>query len=322
MRFALASALLLMVACGREAARTPRRWDTSQTVIKFPSAGVVAVATPRRWAQGIQSDYLREFLDEFDAAADSLERSGFLVAETFRDTIRIVYWPDSVTVVRPVSGQTDGYYLVAPGRAPRFLPGSLKARELMKVLRGWLAEPPPQAASVTPRDTTGPPFALLAPDSIPGLPAAVRTELNRRGCLIPQEYENPRPNNIVRGSFGAVGQVDWAARCWRDQRSSILVIWGGRAWCPETIRERSDPISSWMRTHGRGFYESALARADSTRIANIEVYGPDELAADSVGETPAAAWRGYDGIEDIFLEKGSNVWYCMRGRWVNLGGAD
>jgi hypothetical protein len=300
----------------------PRRWDTSQSVIKFPSAGVVAVATPSRWAQGIQSDYMREFLDEFDAAADSLERSGFLVAETFRDTIRIVNWPDSVTIVRPVAGQTDGYYLVAPRRAPRFVPGSLKARELMKVLRGWLADTPRVAVAPATLDTGGPPFALLSPDSIPGLPAAVRAELNRRDCLIPQEHENPRPNNIVRGSFGAVGQVDWAARCWRDQRSTILVVWGGRAWCPETMHERPDPLSSWMLTHGRGFYDAALVRADSTRIANIEVYGPDELAADSVGDTPAAAWRGYDGIEDIILEKGSVVWYCLRGRWVSLGGGD
>jgi hypothetical protein len=102
----------------------------------------------------------------------------------------------------------------------------------------------------------------------------------------------------------------------------ILVIWGGRAWCPETIQERTDPISSRMLTHGRGYYEFALARADSARIANIEVYAPDELAADSVGETPAAAWRGYDGIEDIALDKASGVWYCLRGRWVSLGGAD
>jgi len=184
-----------------------------------------------------------------------------------------------------------------------------------------VATPSPPAA-VTPAapDTSGPPFALLSPDSIPGLPDHVRTELNRRGCRIPQEYETPRPNNIIRGSFGAVGQIDWAARCWRDQRSTILVIWGGRAWCPEVIAEGRDSLPPHMLAGGRGEYAGALARADSARIAN-NVYSPDELAADSL-DSPEAAWRGYDGVEDILLEKASTVWYCLRGRWVGLGGAD
>jgi hypothetical protein len=177
-----------------------------------------------------------------------------------------------------------------------------------------------RAPAPAPAADSGPPFALLSPDSIPGLPDHVRAELKRRGCRIPQEAYSPRPNNIIRGSFGAVGQIDWAARCWHDQRSMVLVIWGGRAWCPELISEGRDSLPPHMLAGGRGWYAGALARADSARIAN-NVYSPDELAADSL-DSPVAAWRGYEGVEDILLEKASTVWYCLRGRWVGLGGAD
>lgn len=313
-----------MIACGREGARRPRRWDTSQTEFRIPKPVVVAVADARVWIQGIKGEVLQKFMDDFDVAADSLERMGYAVGVSFRDSLHVVVWPDSFDL-RPPRGGVTGYYLLAPGRQPRFVSRALAPRDLLKIVDSWSAELPRAADSprtaVQPPADSGPLFALLSPDSVSGLPAQVRAELNRRGCLLPQEAFHPRPNNIIRGSFGAVGQTDWAVRCWHAHRSTVLVIWGGRAWCPEVIREGSDSLPPRMLAGGRGWYDGALARADSARIANIEVYGPDELAADSLA-SPAAAWRGYDGVEDIILEKASTVYYCLRGRWVSLGGAD
>jgi len=164
---------------------------------------------------------------------------------------------------------------------------------------------------------SGSSFALLRPAQFPGLAPQVRAELDSLGCWIPQSPDTPRPNNAIRGSFAKVGQIDWAVRCWRDHRSAVLIIWGGDARCPSPLRDwYADPLG-----RGQEFYDRYLAVADSARIATIEMYGQEEGDSDTAW-TPLREWRGYDGVEDIVAEKASSVWYCVNGRWIQLGGAD
>ena len=83
----------------------------------------------------------------------------------------------------------------------------------------------------------------LPVSSFPELPAPVREELNRRGCVVPQTYEAHQPENVVRGSFERAGSQDWAVLCSAEGTVSLLVFFGDAldkptvlATAPETER--------------------------------------------------------------------------------------
>ncbi len=82
----------------------------------------------------------------------------------------------------------------------------------------------------------------LPVNSFPQLPAAVREELNRRGCLIPQTYEARGPENVVRASLEQKGSADWAVLCSVHGTVSLLVFFADDgepvvlASAPETER--------------------------------------------------------------------------------------
>src|SRR3989442_813307 len=46
----------------------------------------------------------------------------------------------------------------------------------------------------------------LKPSAFPSLPSAVRTELEYRGCTIPQPSGASQPRNVVSGSFISAGR--------------------------------------------------------------------------------------------------------------------
>lgn len=64
----------------------------------------------------------------------------------------------------------------------------------------------------------------LPVSSYPDLPQAIRTELETRGCLIPQTYEAHKPENVVRASLEKNGSADWAALCSVNGTASIMVF--------------------------------------------------------------------------------------------------
>src|SRR5512139_4157442 len=67
----------------------------------------------------------------------------------------------------------------------------------------------------------------LKPSEFTHIPAAVRLELEHRGCTVPQPYGAMGPANIVSGRFTTGKQMDWAALCSRERVSVILVFRGG-----------------------------------------------------------------------------------------------
>jgi hypothetical protein len=69
----------------------------------------------------------------------------------------------------------------------------------------------------------------LPVSSFPQLPAAVESELNRRGCLIPQTYEAHAPENVVEASLERSGSRDWAVLCSERGTVSLLVFLEGHA---------------------------------------------------------------------------------------------
>jgi len=64
----------------------------------------------------------------------------------------------------------------------------------------------------------------LGPSAFPELPRNIRRELERRGCTIPQVWEDRKPHNVIKGEFTRKGQTDWAVLCSLNRVSSILIF--------------------------------------------------------------------------------------------------
>jgi hypothetical protein len=67
----------------------------------------------------------------------------------------------------------------------------------------------------------------LKPSAFSNLPPVVRTELEHRGCTIPQPAGADHAKNVVTGSFIAAGESDWAVLCSHNMHSQILIFRSG-----------------------------------------------------------------------------------------------
>ena len=151
----------------------------------------------------------------------------------------------------------------------------------------------------------------LAPSAFPELPAPIRKDLARRGCTIPQPF-NATHVNVISGRFTSAKQTDWAVLCSIKRTSSILVF---RSGSPAAVAElASQPDLSALQVVSTGVvgYSRALgvANADFIRVHHQRYGGPKPPPLD------------HDGINDIFIEKGSVVLYWYRGRWLGLTGSN
>jgi hypothetical protein len=156
----------------------------------------------------------------------------------------------------------------------------------------------------------------LNPAQIPNLPPVIRGELDRRGCNIPQPSGARSVQNVLAGHFTSTGHVDWAVLCSRLGTSSILVFLAG---------DPARGVSEFGRAEDRGYLQAfgagttdigfsrqlTLASSEHIHHHYRDYGGPSFMKA-----------ADRDGIEDIFLEKASSVWYWHRGRWTSLPGAD
>jgi hypothetical protein len=147
----------------------------------------------------------------------------------------------------------------------------------------------------------------LKPSDFRELPAKISRELARRGCEVPQVSlegyappEPPKPHNVVSGEFASRGQKDWAVLCSRRGRTAIHILWGGPTRCASVIGSGPDDASRY------------LSMADAKYIRDHYAYygGP---------KPPPLL---HQGINDGIAEKASQVWYCYRGKWRVLQGAD
>jgi hypothetical protein len=137
------------------------------------------------------------------------------------------------------------------------------------------------------------------------VPAAVRHELARRGCTIPEATFDRGGRNVIRGNFFGTG-TDWAVLCSRDGASSILVFQG--AVVRSDMFRRID--TDFLQGNGRG--EQVFSRAITTLSPKLiqESERQDELKG------PVAT---HDGISDAFQGKMSDAWYWYRGKWIAVG---
>jgi hypothetical protein len=152
----------------------------------------------------------------------------------------------------------------------------------------------------------------IAPDSFPELPPAVKRDLNARGCTVPQSVWPMRRNNVIRGAFTAAGRMQWALLCSVRDTTSILV-YDATSAAPVDSLERSADVN-WVQYGGSAWeysrYLSVLPRA--------QIRG---WTTDIEGD-PVPRPIDHDAINQAFLDKAAEAFYCARGRWYRQLTAD
>lgn len=153
----------------------------------------------------------------------------------------------------------------------------------------------------------------LNPDDFHDLPSYVRTALERRGCTIPQPFNAGNvKKNVIKGRFQSRRETDWAVLCSHKRRSSILVFHGGSSGQIDEFAEMPDADYLQVVSGGRQIgYSRQLAVATPSAIRR-------HLAR--VRKTMRNI--DHDGIENIFVEKGSMIWLRVDGNWKQLTRAD
>jgi len=153
----------------------------------------------------------------------------------------------------------------------------------------------------------------VLPASVASMPKPIRDDLTRRGCTIPQTYASRGTHNIIRGHFLTRVQTDIAVLCSIGDSSTILVYPGGGLRDVKEVATGDD--RGYLQTTG-GPEEVGYSRAIGV-AAEVDLQrapeAPDEQTPPSIT---------HDGIDDAYIEKGSNVWYWTDGRWVRLRGSD
>jgi hypothetical protein len=152
----------------------------------------------------------------------------------------------------------------------------------------------------------------LSPSAFPNLPSEVSTELTRRGCTIPQPYNAKGENkNVITGTLTSAGQTDWAILCSRERRSVILVFRGGHSGQVDELAAEAD--SQYLQqVSGQAIGYSRL----------LAIATPKIIRRNATPGTHLPRAIDHDGIDDIFVEKASVVWYYSGETWMRLAGAD
>src|SRR4029453_7667324 len=201
---------------------------------------------------------------------------------------------------------------------PSQTPGMLGRRALPDGRLAALGAAPPFVRWVLVSSTSGQDWEKadretkrLPPSSFAGLPMAIRRDLERRGCTIPQPFTARRPSNVISGRFTSPSRTDWAVLCSISQVSSILVFRGGSALAAEEFARHSD--STFLQVVGSG---DTVGYSRTIVTANAEY-----IRAHARGDVRMPRVT-HEGINDLFIEKGSSVWYWSGGRWLELPGAD
>jgi hypothetical protein len=154
----------------------------------------------------------------------------------------------------------------------------------------------------------------LKPDAFKNLAPAVRTDLYRRQCSIPQPdgLDDAGPHNVITGRFMSQTSTDIAVLCSKGGVSTILVYRDGATKDVAMLAAMAD--KSFLQT-GRS---KAIEFSRSISVASpaqMRIYHE----ASGAGKMPRL---DHDGIDDAFVGKASIVRYWTGGKWLELQGAD
>ncbi|MBV8436267.1 MAG: hypothetical protein JOY95_01990 [Silvibacterium sp.] len=152
----------------------------------------------------------------------------------------------------------------------------------------------------------------LSPARFPELPPAIRKDLARRGCTIPQQTGEKKTHNVIKGAFIQRGELDWAVLCSVKRISAILVFPNASPSGVISLARRADIDSLQSAGGDRMVYSRVISPVGRDVImVDYRAYG---------GPKPPPI--DHQGIDDGFAGKGSAVLYFYRGKWLQLTGAD
>ena len=146
----------------------------------------------------------------------------------------------------------------------------------------------------------------LPVSSFPALPDAVRDELNRRNCTIPQTYEAHRPENVVHANLEGRGGTDWAVLCAARGSVTLLVFFGGGLQSPAELA--SAPETERLQAHdasGALGFNWAIDPASSRQIAEAQT-----------GLTPRPPMLDHDALADEIVEHKTIYHFYEKGAWT------
>jgi len=153
----------------------------------------------------------------------------------------------------------------------------------------------------------------LAPTTFAELPQTIRRDLESRGCLVPQSYDETRPHNVLRGSFTVAASSEWAILCSVRDTATILIYDGARGVAVDSLERSSD--AGWVQSvagdqWGYSRYLSVLPRG-AIRGWTRDLDGQ---------RIPRPI--DHDAINQAFSGKGAEAFYKARGRWYRQLTAD
>jgi hypothetical protein len=150
----------------------------------------------------------------------------------------------------------------------------------------------------------------VSPDAYSSVPATVRAALEKQHCELPetQHWDQTRLN-VVSGHFGNQAQTDWAAICISSDGSTrALVFWGKSAPCPAEIHHGWALESRFPPGKAGSLY---LLAAPAKQVLAYRKF------FDHAQRNPVS----HEGIE-VGGEEASIIYYCYRGKWLELQGND
>jgi hypothetical protein len=144
--------------------------------------------------------------------------------------------------------------------------------------------------------------------SFPDLPAAIRAQLNLRGCLIPQTYEAHRPENVVHASLERPGSSDWAVLCFAQGTVSLLVFFGNGSSQPYTLA--SAPETARLQTH------------DLSGVLGFN-WGIDPASPQDVHDAQLGMRRpppriDHDALADTLVDRRTVYHFYLKSAWIVL----
>jgi hypothetical protein len=148
----------------------------------------------------------------------------------------------------------------------------------------------------------------LPVSSFTGLPDGLASQLNRRGCLIPQTYEAHQPENVVHASLERAGSSDWAVLCSEGGTVSLLIFFSSAptkvqvlASAPETDRLQAHDPSGVL-----GFNWG------------IDPASPEQIHAAQIGVRPRPGLLDHDALADSVVDGRTVYHFYVKDTWTVL----
>lgn len=145
------------------------------------------------------------------------------------------------------------------------------------------------------------PMVMKRPAEFDTVSGAIRSELERRGCRIPQSTQSTRPHNVLWGEFDHRGQRDLVVLCVHGDSAKAYVFWDR-----DVSRVEKLPFGNVGYTLSLGTSEGIEAHA----APNARVKAGMPLTVE------------HDAIEVGCCECCSEYYYRYRGQWFRAPGAD